>query len=218
MKGTRPLTIEEIGLVKEAFEGKYAVRNRSLFMIGVSTGGRISELLSLRIGDVYQNGNPVSQLLFLKSIVKGQENARAVPVNADGRRAISELIEWHEESFGCLDADRPLFPSRKSGSGIVAIRRQQAHRIFKTACDKASLNGKLATHSLRKSYAQRLYGLLSDIFCIKELLGHKNVVTTQAYLGVDYDKVKQASEAMSLDKHLKSKLENETRQRSVSDE
>lgn len=205
MKGTRPLTIEEIGLVKSAFEGKYAVRNRSLFMIGVSTGGRISELLALRIGDVYQNDNPVSQLLFVKSIVKGQENARAVPVNSDGRDAITELIAWHQECYGCLDANRPLFSSRKSGGGISAIGRQQAHRIFKSACEKASLNGKLATHSLRKSYAQRLYGLLSDIFCIKELLGHKSVVTTQAYLGVDYSKVEQASEAMSLAHHIHQK-------------
>lgn len=207
MKGTRPLTIEEIGLVKDSFEGKYAVRNRALFMIGVSTGGRISELLALRIGDVYQNGKPVSQLLFGKSIVKGKENARAVPVNSDGQGAISELIAWHAESYGSVEAGRPLFPSRKSGGGVVAIGRQQAHRIFKAACEKASLNGKLATHSLRKSYAQRLYGLLSDIFCIKELLGHKSVVTTQAYLGVDYSKVEQASEAMSLVRHLNTKNE-----------
>lgn len=205
MKGTRPLTIEEIALVRESFAGKYAVRNRSLFMLGVSTGGRISELLSLRISDVFQNGKPVSQLLFVKSIVKGQENARAVPVNVDGIGAITDLIEWHQESYGSVDADRPLFPSRKSGGGLQAIGRQQAHRILKAACEKASLNGKLATHSLRKSYAQRLYGLLSDIFCIKELLGHKSVVTTQAYLGVDYTKVQKASEAMSLVQHLNDK-------------
>lgn len=208
MKGTRPLTIEEIALVKDAFEGKYAVRNRSLFMLGVSTGGRISELLALRISDVFENGKPVSQLLFVKSIVKGKENARAVPVNADGIAAIKELMAWHQECYGSLDAKRPLFPSRKSSSGIVAIGRIQAHRIFKSACEKAALNGKLATHSLRKSYAQRLYGLLSDIFCIKELLGHKSVITTQAYLGVDLNKVQQASEAMSLVQHLNEKNNN----------
>ncbi len=40
-------------------------------MLGVSTGGRISELLSLQLGDVYQNGRAVTDLLFDKSIVKG---------------------------------------------------------------------------------------------------------------------------------------------------
>ena len=78
MKGTRPLNNSEISRVSAAFTGTFEVRNRSLFMIGVSTGGRISELLSLRIDDVYQNGQPVTDLLFDKSIVKGKELSRAV--------------------------------------------------------------------------------------------------------------------------------------------
>ena len=71
MKGTRPLDNDEIRRVSTCFTGTYQIRNRGLFMIGVSTGGRISELLSLRIGDVYQNGKPVTDMLFEKSIVKG---------------------------------------------------------------------------------------------------------------------------------------------------
>ena len=55
MKGTRPLDNNEIRLVSACFTGTFEVRNRGLFMLGVSTGGRISELLSLTIGDVYQN-------------------------------------------------------------------------------------------------------------------------------------------------------------------
>ena len=93
MKGTRPLDNDEIRRVSAAFTGTFATRNRGLFMLGVSTGGRISELLSLRIGDVYQNGKAVSDLLFDKSIVKGGEVSRAVPVNRDGRAAIDELID-----------------------------------------------------------------------------------------------------------------------------
>ena len=52
MKGTRPLDNDEIRLVSACFTGTYEVRNRGLFMLGVSTGGRISELLSLTIGDL----------------------------------------------------------------------------------------------------------------------------------------------------------------------
>ena len=49
MKGTRPLDNAEIRLVFACFDGNpFAARNRGLFMLGVSTGGRISELLSLR--------------------------------------------------------------------------------------------------------------------------------------------------------------------------
>ena len=92
MKGTRPLDNDEIRRVSVAFTGTYEVRNRGLFMLGVSTGGRISELLSLQIGDVYQNGSAVTDLLFEKSVVKGGEVSRAVPVNRDGRHAIDDLI------------------------------------------------------------------------------------------------------------------------------
>ena len=62
MKGTRPLDNDEIRRVSAAFTGTYEARNRALFMLSVSTGGRISELLSLRVGDVYQNGQPVTDL------------------------------------------------------------------------------------------------------------------------------------------------------------
>ena len=46
MKGTRPLDNNEIRLVSACFDGTFEVRNRGLFLLGVSTGGRISELLS----------------------------------------------------------------------------------------------------------------------------------------------------------------------------
>ena len=97
MKGTRPLDNDEIRRVSPHIDGReaidrltgiFATRNRGLFMLGVSTGGRISELLSLTIGDVYQNGRAVTDLLYDRSIVKGGETSRAVPVNVDGRGAI----------------------------------------------------------------------------------------------------------------------------------
>ena len=197
MKGTRPLDNDEIRRVSSAFTGTYEVRNRGLFMIGVSTGGRISELLSLRVGDVYQNKNPVSDLLYSKSIVKGGEVSRAVPVNADGRRAIDELVNWHREHYGSISSKRPLFPSRHK-SGTVPLHRQTAHAILKTAFIEAGLNGHIATHSLRKSFAQRLYDKTGDIYLVQELLGHRNISTTQKYLGVNYADAKAAVEAIAL--------------------
>ena len=198
MKGTRPLNNEEIGRVSAAFTGgTFEVRNRSLFMLGVSTGGRISELLSLRVGDVYQNQKPVSDLLFDKSVVKGKETSRAVPVNIDGRYAIDDLVNWHRERYGEVDGKRPLFPSRNK-KGSVAMNRQTAHDMLKAAFLNAGLNGKLATHSLRKSFAQRVYEQSGDIYLVQELLGHRSVATTQKYLGVNYADARAAVEGMAL--------------------
>ncbi len=196
MKGVRPLLNEEIQRITTCFDGTFAVRNRCLFIIGVSTGGRISELLGLVLGDVYQNNKPVSDLLFDKSIVKGKENSRSVPVNTDGRSAVLEIIKWHRERYGePLDEQRPLFPSR-NGQGTRPMTRQTAHSVLKQAFQKAGLNGSLATHSLRKSYAQRLYEQTNDIYPVQEMLGHKDVKTTLRYLGINYVKVRAASEAM----------------------
>ena len=198
MKGTRPLDNDEIRSVSTCFTGTFATRNRGLFLLGVSTGGRISELLSLTTGDVYQNKKPVTDLLYTKRIVKGGEVSRSVPVNADGRRAIDELVSWHRQHYGNpIASKRPLFPSRHK-SGTVPMHRQTAHAILKTAFIEAGLNGHIATHSLRKSFAQRLYDKTGDIYMVQELLGHKNISTTQKYLGVNYADAKAAVESIAL--------------------
>ena len=197
MKGTRPLDNDEIRRVSGCFTGRFEIRNRELFMIGVSTGGRISELLSLCIGDVYQNQKPVGDLLYGKSIVKGGEVSRTVPVNADGRRAIDALVNWHRRHYRSVASKRPLFRSRHK-SGTVALHRQTAHDILKNAFIEAGLNGKLATHSLRKSFAQRLYDKTGDIYLVQALLGHRNIATTQNYLGVNYADARAAVEAIAL--------------------
>lgn len=202
MKGTRPLNNKEIRKVRDIFTGIYEIRNRSLFMLGVSIGGRISELLALTIGDVWQNNAPLTDFQFDKNIVKGQETSRTVPVNVDGQKAIKALITWHQTYFEDeLAPERPCFVSReKTKDGqFQPVKRQAAHRILKAAFEDAGLNGKLATHTLRKTFAQRVYQKCNDIFIVKELLGHRNVATTQAYIGVNYVTVRDAVEAMSLD-------------------
>lgn len=166
-------------------------------MLGVSVGGRISELIALKVNDVWQNNKPVADLLFDRKIVKGGEVSRAVPVNVDGRQAIEDIIAWHTGLYGNVEPTRPLFPSRK-GQGLQAMSRIAAHNALKEAFETAGLNGKLGTHSLRKSYAQRLYEQTNDIYAVQEMLGHKSVVTTQRYLGVNYASVRDASEAMSI--------------------
>ena len=201
MKGTRPLDNDEIRLVSACFTGTYEVRNRGLFLLGVSTGGRISELLSLTIGDVYQNRAAVTDLLYDRSIVKGGEVSRAVPVNTDGRLAIETLIRWHREQYGTAHKKQPLFPSR-NGQGKQRMTRRAAHNVLKSAFMTAGLNGHLATHSLRKSFAQRLYEQTGDVFTVQEMLGHKSIATTQKYLGVNYASVREALQKMSLDGEL----------------
>lgn len=201
MKGTRPLSTEEILKVSEHFAGMYEIRNKTLFLLGVSVGGRISELLALRIGDVWQNDRAVTDLLFTKGVVKGKENSRVIPTNQDCRDAITKLITWHKATYGDLDPQRPFFVSRKNGDSEhgKALTRTQGHRIICEAFSQAGLNGKLATHSLRKTFAQRIYDSTSDLALCQELLGHRNISTTRQYLSVSYEKCKKAVESIEID-------------------
>ena len=78
------------------------------------------------------------------------------------------------------------------------MNRQTAHEMLKKAFLDAGLNGKLATHSLRKSFAQRVYEESGDIYLVQELLGHRNVSTTQKYIGVNYATARETVEAIAL--------------------
>ena len=91
----------------------------------------------------------------------------------------------------------PLFPSRHK-SGTVRLHRQTVHDILKNAFIEAGLNEHIATHSLRKSFAQRLYDKTGDIYLVQELLGHRNISTTQKYLSVNYADAKAAVESIAL--------------------
>ena len=66
MKGMRPFTDEEITAISDGFTGTYANRDRALFITGVKSGFRISELLSLKIRDVYDNDRIVDRVRVAK--------------------------------------------------------------------------------------------------------------------------------------------------------
>ena len=67
MKGTRPLDNNEIRLVSACFTGTFEARNRGLFILGVSTGGRTSELLSLTRADKYTHTHFFDKVIICRS-------------------------------------------------------------------------------------------------------------------------------------------------------
>ena len=91
---------------------------------------------------------------------------------------------------------------RANGQGAKRMSRRTAHDVLKNAFEAAGLNGHLETHSLRKSFAQRLYDRTGEIFTVQEMLGHKCVSTTQKYLGVNYANIKEAVEQMAVSGEL----------------
>ena len=179
MKGARAFTAEEIQSIKKSFFGAYEVRDRSLFLIGLYTGSRISELISLNVGDVWQHEKIVKTLELRKAITKGKKT-RQVPLNLEARETIEGLIEWKRGQGESLEPDTPLFVSRKKEGRLTRI---QAHRILQAAYHENQLTGNVTTHSMRKTFATTL-AKNNPLQVVKELLGHSSLAITDRYLSV----------------------------------
>ena len=146
------LTETEVRKVSEQFSGKFEVRNKGLFMLGVSTGADIKELLALTIGDIYQNDKLVDKLFFNNR----DGVSRTVPVNHDGIKAIRSLIDWHVENYGSIDTQRPLFPSRNR-KGKVALSSRRAHEVLRAAFIAAELSYKQTMQPLQRPIVRRTH-------------------------------------------------------------
>ena len=92
---------------------------------------------------------------------------------------------------------RPLFPLRNR-SGSVARHRHLADGILKKAFIAAGFNGKLAPHSLRKAFAQRVYNKSGALYWVQARLGHRSVRTPQTSMGVSDASARHVVEAIAL--------------------
>jgi integrase len=181
MRGCRPLTDEEIACVLRALDGRQGPRNRALFLLGVRTGFRISELLSLRVRDVWQHGRVVSAVYVARQHMKKRIEGRSVPLHQQARDALSVWLSNRE----VLEGDEHLFQAgygaRESAGG--SITRRQAWAVLKAAYARCAMAGHLGTHSMRKTFAGRVYQRLGhDLLKTQRALGHRSVSSTAAYL------------------------------------
>lgn len=176
MRGCRPLTNDEAKRVIAHLDDP---RDVALAIMGLRSGLRISELLSLRVSDVSQYGKILDRVLVARKHVKGKRESRSVPIHKEAREALARLIE----AYG-LGADDCLFKSQMGRNR--AISRCQAWRILKEAFQALELTGKLATHSLRKTFAHKVYAVTGcDIVKTQKALGHKSLDSTSHYLDAD---------------------------------
>jgi integrase len=178
MKGCRPFEPDEIIAVMNVFsQAAHANRNKLMFIFGIKTGFRISEILSLTIGDVYKNGHIVDIVEVQKMYMKGETESRQMKLTPNVQTLIAKyLLELDD-----LNPNLHLFTSCKSDKKPMS--RVNAWMIIKNAANKCNLQGKLATHSMRKTYADNAYEECGhDLAALQQLLGHKYANTTTNYL------------------------------------
>jgi integrase len=177
MNGCRGLSDSEIQSVAEIL----SPRDRVMFLLGIKTGFRITEILSIKIGDVFRHGGVVPELA-IKASKTGEY--RRVPLHPSVREEIAKYLPFRLSKGGCF-----LF----LGEGLNPLSRSQAWNVLKRAFDLLKLHGKVATHSLRKTYCKRVYKLLHhDLVKTQKAMGHKSILSTIAYLPIDQEEIDAA--------------------------
>ncbi|MBN1548335.1 MAG: site-specific integrase [Syntrophaceae bacterium] len=158
-------------------------RDLALFQLALSTGLRISDVLALKIHDLQGPEDAIVRILRVKT----KKTKRWVdrPLRDDCRNAIQNYLETR------IDNNPYLFPSKskkQQDSGLRAMHRMSAHRIFKKYLCQIfpydMLRG-ASTHSLRRSVAKLISQHAGRIEPATMFLGHHSVASTAAYIDMN---------------------------------
>lgn len=200
----RPFQKEEIAVIFRALKkGRMAKRNTALFALGLFSGFRISELLSIQIGDVI---NPTGEFWpeisvrpqDMKADAKHNQKGRSVPLYDIAKPYLTPWIK-ELQNQGYLGKDNWVFCSITGKQ----MNRQTALKILKKAFFDAGIYGKpyqLGTHSMRKTYSQSCMDKIASLNAgangtriepiptLQRLLGHKKIDSTIHYVpGIEED-------------------------------
>jgi len=164
-------------------------RDFALFTIGINTGLRASDLLSLRYRDVLTPEEDVKSVLEV--VERKTKKHRRIRLGIKPRKALQSLLPADMDD---LDTDAYLFPSRKGGRMSV----QRLHQLVNEWTDGAGIAGHFGTHSLRKTYGYMHYKQGTDIVLLMKAFGHSSQSTTLRYIGIEQEKVDEANLRLNL--------------------
>jgi integrase len=166
---------------------KQSQRDLLLFVFGINTGIRVSDLLSLKMMDVREE-NQIKEFLFLKDEKSGQTRAHYI------NHSIKQELEMYLSTLELTDDDY-LFRSKKNH---LPITRQQAYRIIHKAAEQVGIEEKIGMHTLRKTFGYHAYRKGIAISIIMDIFHHQTPSETLRYIGIN----KQDQELIKVDINL----------------
>ncbi|NQX41552.1 site-specific tyrosine recombinase XerD [Pedobacter steynii] len=176
------LNIEEInGLIAAIDAAKpEGMRNKAILEVLYSCGLRVTELINLRISNVFPDAE------FIKVIGKGNKE-RIVPI---GQSALKYIKIYLEESRVHVPVQKGyedfIFLNRR-GSGLSRI---SVFTLIKDLALKSGLKKSISPHTFRHSFATHLIEGGADLRAVQEMLGHSSITTTEIYTHLDRDYLK----------------------------
>jgi integrase/recombinase XerC len=155
---------------------KLVARDHAMFSLLLGTGMRLGSLVALNVGDV----NLAEGIVTIKA--KGGRE-QAVFLNPRLCRLLASCIN----NPGATDGI-PLFSSRK-GKRLGA---RQVQLRLKYWLEVAGITKPLSVHSLRHTFATRLYSTTGDLHLVQRALGHRHITTTEIYVKVEDNALRKA--------------------------
>ena len=177
------LTLDEIDSMIAQLDMSKAEshRNRSIIEMLYGSGLRVSELVNLRLSDIYRQEG------FMRIIGKGSKQ-RLVPISPVADQWLQYWLE-----------DRSKLDIKPEYSDIVFLNRygRQLTRamiftIIKTLAKQADIHKNISPHTLRHSFATHLLQNGADLRIIQQLLGHEDITTTEIYTHIEIQDLREA--------------------------
>ncbi len=171
------LSIEDIDKLFNAIDHSTpeGTRNRAMLETMYSCGLRVSELITLKLTNLYLDVD------FIKVLGKGDKE-RLVPI---GDEAINQIQIYRDHIRSHIAIKRGqedvLFLNRR-GAGMSRI---MVFYIIRDLAAKAGLKGEIHPHTLRHSFATHLVEGGADLRAVQEMMGHKSITTTEIYTHLD---------------------------------
>jgi integrase/recombinase XerD len=187
----KALSVDEVTQLIESakHEGDpISLRDFAILELLYSSGGRVSEIVGVNVGDISISHTDDGDVTVLKLRGKGSKE-RLVPL---GRFAVAAIEDYFTRTRPALAAKNSKSePALFLNARGKRLSRQSAWQIVLDAAVVTGLEGKVSPHVFRHSYATHLLDGGADIRVVQELLGHSSVTTTQIYTLITIDKVRE---------------------------
>lgn len=169
--------LKQIETIKKLLK-QQNLRDYCLFVLGINSGLRISDLLKLIVTDVIANGK-IKDRIRLRE--KKTNKFKDFPLSDKAKQAIKEYLKTRKYSD-----NEPLFLSRKNKGFLL---RGQAYKIINNVAKSVGIKEKIGTHTLRKTFGYHAYNNGYDITLIQKLFNHSSPSVTLRYIGITQDEL-----------------------------
>lgn len=154
-------------------------RNKAILEVMYATGARISEVINLKVNQIY------FEECIIRVVGKGKKE-RIIPLDDVAIEALDNYINNYRPFLIKNETCNYVFLNKNGEK----ISRQMIFKMLKNLANKAGITKEISPHTLRHSFASNLLNNGADLRVIQELLGHENLETTEIYSHLQNKKIK----------------------------